>query len=152
MGVIAICVPGPPAGDACSVRGVVGDGCAIDPSDLAPTTGSTLPLIALDVDVGEAVPSLEDTTCTVDTGASARASARVSGGRAAEVAPVGVCGVLSSPVAPSAVALTLTFTLPEGEGGTGDLSSAVLAASSSLLKRGREGKEGGRRTPCVSAK
>lgn len=140
IGVIAICVPDPSAGEACSVRGVVGDGWAIAPSALAPTVGSTLPLVALDVEAADAaaaaVAGVEERTCTVDTGASAKASAKAWAGRGGvEVAGVGDGGLLS-PIAPSAIALTLTLTLPEGEGGTGDLSSAVLAASSRRLGRG----------------
>lgn len=99
-------------GDASSVRGVQGDGCEKVPSDLAPITGDTAsPLPAL------RVLSLDDKTCTVDTGASAKASA---GGERV------VAGVFS-PVAP--------WMLPEGEGGKENFPSSDLGLSERRLNR-----------------
>lgn len=99
-------------GDASSVRGVQGDGCAKVPSDLAPITGDTgSPLLAL------RVLSLDDKTCTVETGASAKASAGAER----------VVAVVFSPVAP--------WMLPEGEGGKENLSSPDLVFSVRLLNK-----------------
>lgn len=99
-------------GDASSVRGVQGEGCEKVPSDLAPTTGGTAsPLLAL------RVLSLDDKTCTVETGASAKASA----------AGEEVVDVVFSSVAP--------WTLPEGEGGEEKFSSPDLGLSFRLLGR-----------------
>lgn len=86
-----------PAGDAASVRGVGGDGWAGLPSAFAPDTSSTPPLLAL------SVPSLGDNTCTVETGASAKASAVVV-----------VAADIFFPVAPSTL---------EGEGGAENFPS-----------------------------
>lgn len=93
-------------GEASSVRGVQGDGWESVPFDFAPMTWGTAtepPLLALRLPL----PSL-DKTCTVETGAPAKASA----GR--EEVLVG----FFSPLAPSM--------LPEGETGNENFSSSDL--------------------------
>lgn len=110
--IIGTCASDAADGDASSVRGVQGDGCEKVPSDLAPITGGTAsPLPAL------RVLSLDDKICTVETGASAKASA---GGE--EV----VAGVFSA-VAP--------WILPEGEGGKENSPSPDLGLSFRLLNK-----------------
>lgn len=91
-------------GEASSVRGVQGDGWESVPIDFAPITWGTAtesPLVAL------RLPSLEK-TCTVETGAFAKASA---GGEE-------MLAGFFSPVAPSM--------LPQGETGNENFSSSVF--------------------------
>lgn len=100
-------------GEDSSVRGVEGDGCESVPSDFAPITGGTLmPLVALRLP--SPPPSLDDKICTVETGASAKASA---GGDEA-------VAEFFTPVAPSL--------LPEGDGGKENVPSPDLAFALSL--------------------
>lgn len=99
------------------MRGVEGDGCESAPADFAPMTGgipTPLPLVAL----GVPSPSLDDTICTVATGASAKASASWEEA-AAE---------FFSPVASSM--------LPEGDGGKENVPSPDLAFALSLRLSG----------------
>lgn len=92
-------------GEDSSVRGVEGDGCDSVPSDFAPITGGTpTPLVALRVPS----PARDDTICTVDMGASAKASA------VCDEAVAEFC----FPVAPSM--------LPEGDGGKENVPSPDL--------------------------
>ena len=96
-----------PDGEDSSVRGVEGEGCESVPSDFAPITGGTpTPLVALKVPP----PGRDDTICTVDTGAFAKASAAAWDEAVAE---------FFSPVAP--------WLLPEGDGGKENAPSPELA-------------------------